>query len=141
MQSREILLVDDNPADAALVHDALDHSARRSRLTCLLDGEEALAHLRECLSTALPDLMILDLNLPKKDGRAVLTELRADPRFRKIAVVVFSSSQSQDDIARSYELGANCYVSKPINLPGFFLAVRSIEEFWCGCASLPAGGH
>jgi two-component system, chemotaxis family, response regulator Rcp1 len=140
MPSREILLVDDNPADAALVHDALDWGARQSRLTCLLDGEEALAHLRE-RSSPLPDLMILDLNLPKKDGRAVLSEVRADPRLRKIAVVIFSSSQSQDDIARSYELGANCFVSKPVNLDGFFMAVRSIEEFWCGCASLPAGGQ
>ncbi len=85
--------------------------------------------------------MILDLNLPKKDGRAVLACAKADPDLRQIPVVVFSTSQSSRDIAGSYELGANCYVCKPGNLQGFFQAVRSIEEFWFGCASLPNGGQ
>ena len=84
-----------------------------------------------------PDLVILDLNLPKKDGRAVLAEAKADAELRTIPIVVFSTSRSMLDIARSYELGANCYVSKPGNLNDYFLAVQSIEEFWFGSASLP----
>lgn len=84
-----------------------------------------------------PDLMMLDLNLPKKDGRAVLAEVKADSKLRAIPVVIFSTSRSILEIARSYELGANCYVSKPGNLQEYFLAVKSIEEFWFGSASLP----
>ena len=84
-----------------------------------------------------PDLMMLDLNLPKKDGRAVLAEVKADAKLRAIPVVIFSTSRSILEIARSYELGANCYVSKPGNLQEYFLAVKSIEEFWFGSASLP----
>jgi chemotaxis family two-component system response regulator Rcp1 len=84
-----------------------------------------------------PDLMMLDLNLPKKDGRAVLAEVKADTKLRAIPVVIFSTSRSILEIARSYELGANCYVSKPGNLQEYFLAVKSIEEFWFGSASLP----
>ena len=84
-----------------------------------------------------PDLLILDLNLPKKDGRAVLAEAKADACLRTIPIVVFSTSRSMLDIVRSYELGANCYVSKPGNLQAYFFAVQSIEEFWFGSASLP----
>ena len=107
-QLPQVLLVDDNPANVGLARD-----------------------------TVRPDLVILDLNLPKKDGRAVLVEAKADTDLRTIPVVVFSTSQSMLDIARSYELGANCYVSKPGNLDDYFLAVQSIEEFWFGFASLP----
>jgi len=141
-RAHEIVLVDDNPADAALVQEALARSPHQSRLTCLTDGEQAVAYLRDRLGDAArPQLMILDLNLPKKDGRAVLACAKADPDLRQIPVVVFSTSQSSRDIAGSYELGANCYVCKPGNLQGFFQAVRSIEEFWFGCASLPNGGQ
>jgi CheY-like chemotaxis protein len=86
-----------------------------------------------------PNLVILDLNLPKKDGRAVLEELKSDPDLRKIPVVIFSTSQASSDIVRSYQLGANCYVSKPVDLKAYFAALQSIEEFWFGLASLPQG--
>ncbi len=141
-RAHEILLVDDSPADAALVQEALARSPHQSRLTCLTDGEQAVAYLRDRSNNALPpELLILDLNLAKKDGRAVLADVKADPQLRQIPVVVFSTSQSARDIASSYELGANCYVCKPGNLQGFFQAVRLIEEFWFGCASLPYGGQ
>lgn len=141
-RAHEILLVDDNPADAALVQEALARSPLQSRLRCFTDGEQAVAYLRDrAKSAGHPELMILDLNLPKKDERAVLADVKADAELRQIPVVVFSTSQSARDIASSYELGANCYVCKPGNLQGFFQAVRSIEEFWFGCASLPYGGQ
>ncbi len=141
-RAHEILLVDDSPADSALVQEALATSPLRSRLMCFTDGEQAVAYLRDRAKNAgHPELMILDLNLPKRDGRAVLADMKTDPQLREIPVVVFSTSQSARDIAGSYELGANCYVCKPGNLQGFFQAVRSIEEFWFGCASLPCGGQ
>jgi CheY-like chemotaxis protein len=138
MRAREILLVEDNPADVTLVREALGKSQHLSQLTCSGDGEAAMAYLRECLKSPVrPDLIILDLNLPKKDGRAVLAEVKSDPQLHRIPVVIFSSSQSESDIAGSYELGANCYVSKPVDLQRFFSAVREIVEFWYGCASIP----
>ncbi len=138
MRAHEILLVEDNPADATLVREALAINPHPSPLTCCGDGESAAAYLRGCLkSEARPDLIILDLNLPRKDGRALLAELKSDPELHCVPIVVFSTSQSNLDIARSYELGANCYVNKPVELQRFFAAVRAIVEFWYGCASLP----
>jgi chemotaxis family two-component system response regulator Rcp1 len=139
-----LLLVDDNPADIGLAREALAESSRRSEISSLEDGVEAMAFLdrRGKYATALrPDLVILDLNLPKKDGLAVLTAIKARPELRQIPVVIFSTSQLSKDIIRSYELGANCYVSKPGNLKDFFLAVKSIEGFWCGFACLPPRGE
>jgi len=136
----EILLVDDNPADASLVCEALANSRRGSHIHGVLDGEEAMAFLRHAGKHAhavRPDLIVLDLNLPRKDGRAVLAEVKSDPDLRNLPIVVFTTSNSGLDIARSYELGANCYVSKPGNLGDFFAAVQSIEEFWFDRASLP----
>jgi chemotaxis family two-component system response regulator Rcp1 len=104
------------------------------------DGEEAIAFLHRAgqyANAVRPDLVILDLNLPRKDGRAVLAEAKADTNLRTIPIVVFSTSRAMLDIARSYELGANCYVSKPGNLDDYFLAMQAIEEFWFGSASLP----
>jgi len=104
------------------------------------DGVEAIAFLRgegTYDNRILPDFVILDLNLPKKDGRAVLAEVKADPALRNIPVAIFSTSQAQRDIVRSYELGANCYVSKPGNLNDFISAVTKIGEFWFGLARLP----
>jgi chemotaxis family two-component system response regulator Rcp1 len=138
--SLELLMVDDNPADVALVAEALAGSKHRSRISSAGDGIEAMAFLnhREKFENATrPDLVILDLNLPKKDGLAVLAAMKAAPDLRRIPVVIFSSSRLGQDISRSYELGANCYVSKPGNLKDFTFAVRSIEEFWCGPVSLP----
>ena len=135
-----ILLVDDNPADVDLVREALQGNVHRIQVESVGDGEEALAFLNRRgshVEKPRPDLVILDLNLPKKDGRAVLAEVKADAELRTIPIVVFSTSRSLLDIGRSYELGANCYVSKPGNLNDYFAAVQSIEEFWFGCASLP----
>jgi chemotaxis family two-component system response regulator Rcp1 len=136
----QVLLVDDNPADVGLAQEALAGGRHQSRISNVPDGEEAVAFLR-CVGryadAVRPDLVILDLNLPRKDGRAVLAEAKADPNLRNIPIVVFSTSHSMVDIARSYELGANCYVSKPGNLDDYFQALQSIEEYWFGCASLP----
>ena len=139
-QLPQVLLVDDNPADVGLAREALAGGRHRSCISDVADGEEAMAYLHrtgEYANAVRPDLVILDLNLPKKDGRAVLAEAKADADLRAIPVVVLSTSRSMLDITRSYELGANCYVSKPGNLKDYFLAVQSIEEFWFGSASLP----
>jgi len=139
-QLPQVLLVDDNPADVGLAREALAGGRHQTCISTVADGEEAMAFLRRAgqyANAVRPDLVILDLNLPNKDGRAVLAAAKADTDLRTIPVVVFSSSRSMLDIARSYELGANCYVSKPGNLADYFLAVQSIEEFWFGSASLP----
>ena len=139
----QVLLVDDNPADVGLAREALAGGRHQSRIDHVADGEEAVAFLHRAgryANAVRPDLVILDLNLPKKDGRAVLAEVKAEADLRTIPIVVFSTSRAMLDIARSYELGANCYVSKPGNLDDYFAAVRSIEEFWFGFASLPRGG-
>lgn len=136
----QVLLVDDNPADVELARDALAGGRHQSCISNVADGEQAMAFLRRAgpyTNTVRPDLVILDLNLPKKDGRAVLAEAKADTGLRTIPVVVFSTSRSMLDITRSYDLGANCYVSKPGNLNDYLSAVQSIEEFWFGSASLP----
>src|SRR5208337_1878789 len=128
------------PADVGLAREALTGGRHHSRISDVADGEEAMTYLHRAgkyANAVRPDLVILDLNLPKKDGRAVLAEAKADADLRVIPVVVFSTSRSMLDITRSYELGANCYVSKPGNLKDYFLAVQSIEEFWFGSASLP----
>ncbi len=136
----QVLLVDDNPADVVLAREALAGGRHQSCISNVADGEQAMAFLRRAgpyANTARPDLVILDLNLPKKDGQAVLAEAKADSNLRAIPVVVFSTSRSLLDITRSYDLGANCYVSKPGNLNDYFSVVQSIEEFWFGSASLP----
>ncbi|MFZ0418867.1 MAG: response regulator [Candidatus Sulfotelmatobacter sp.] len=139
-----LLLVDDNPADVGLTREALLEGARHSAISSVVDGMEAMAFLDrrgKYAQVARPDLVILDLNLPKKDGLAVLAAIKARPELRRIPVVIFSTSQLAKDIVRSYELGANCYVSKPGNLKDFFTAVKSIEEFWCGFVNLPPQGE
>jgi chemotaxis family two-component system response regulator Rcp1 len=136
----QVLLVDDNPADVVLAREALAGGKHRSRISHVEDGEEAMEFLRRTgrfVNEVRPDLMILDLNLPRKNGRAVLAEMRADARLRTIPIVVFSTSRAMLDIERSYQLGANCYVSKPGNLDDYFHVLQSIEEFWFGLASLP----
>ena len=140
----KLLIVDDNPADVGLVREALAASALHSQINSVGDGVEAMAFLndREKFTNAVrPDLVILDLNLPRKDGLAVLAAMKAGPDLRRIPVVIFSTSQLRKDIVRSYELGANCYVCKPGNLNEFFSAVKSIEEFWFGFVSLPPRGE
>jgi chemotaxis family two-component system response regulator Rcp1 len=136
----EILLVDDNPADTDLTRDVMEHNGCPSHIHAVTDGVEAIAFLRQegkHTNALPPDFVILDLNLPKKDGRSVLAEIKADPVLRKIPVAIFSTSEAPQDIVRSYELGANCYVTKPGNLQDFISAVTSIGEFWFGLARLP----
>jgi two-component system, chemotaxis family, response regulator Rcp1 len=142
MRTTEILLVDDNPADTDLTREALSRNGCPSYIHAVTDGAEAIAFLRregKYANARLPDFVILDLNLPKKDGRTVLAEVKADRVLRKIPIAIFSTSEARQDIVRSYELGANCYVSKPGNLQGFISAVTSIAEFWFGLAHLPCG--
>jgi two-component system, chemotaxis family, response regulator Rcp1 len=138
-QSPQVLLVDDNPADVGLAREALAVGRHKSCISNVPDGEEAMAFLHRAgqyANAVRPDLVILDLNLPKKDGRAVLAEAKGDAELRAIPIVVFSTSRSMLDIACSYKLGANCYVSKPGNLNEYFAVMQSIEEFWFGSASL-----
>jgi two-component system, chemotaxis family, response regulator Rcp1 len=144
MSTTEILLIDDNPADTDLTHEVLARNSCSSHIHSVGDGVEAIAFLRrkgKYAKALLPDLVILDLSLPKKDGRVVLAAVKADPVLRKIPIVIFSTSEARQDILYSYELGANCYVSKPGNLRDFTSAVTSIAEFWLGLARLPREGE
>jgi chemotaxis family two-component system response regulator Rcp1 len=140
MRTTEVLPVDDNPADTDLTSEVLARNGCPSHVHAVINGVEAIAFLRregKYAGAPLPDFVILDLNLPAKDGRAVLAEVKADPVLRKIPIAIFSTSEAPQDIMRSYELGANCNVSKPGNLRDFISAVTSIGEFWFGLARLP----
>ena len=140
MRTTEVLLVDDNPADMDLTSEVLSRNGCPSHVHAVSNGADAIAFLRRegrYANETLPDFVILDLNLPKKDGRAVLAEIKGDQRLRKIPVAIFSTSEAPQDIMRSYELGANCYVSKPGNLQDFISAVTSMGEFWFGVVRLP----
>jgi two-component system, chemotaxis family, response regulator Rcp1 len=140
-QTPQVLMVDDNPADVTLAMEAWAPNAQRIQVRFAGDGDQAMAYLdgMEREHNASPDLIILDLNLPRKNGRSVLADLKADPKRRAIPVVIFSTSQSPADVLDCYRLGANCYVRKPGNLADFVAVVRLIEEFWLECASLPGG--
>ena len=132
--------MDDNPADVGLTREVLAGSVHHANVHNVPDGEEALAFLRrrgKYNQVARPDLVMLDLNMPRKGGQAVLAEVKTDPDLRTIPIVVFTTSHAERDIIHSYELGANCYISKPGNLGDFFSAVQSIEEYWFGFTSLP----
>lgn len=136
----DILLVEDNPADVRLTVEALRDAKIRNRLHVARDGIEALSFLQsegQFADAPLPDLILLDLNLPKKDGREVLDEIKRHPVWRRIPVVILTTSRAEEDILRSYELHANCYISKPVELDGFLRIVRSIEEFWLEIVELP----
>jgi CheY-like chemotaxis protein len=140
MRISEVLLVDDNPADTDLIAEVWTRCGCPTNIHAVTDGVEAIAFLRrerQYAGALLPDFVILDLNLPKKDGRAVLAEVKTDTVLRKIPIAIFSTSEAQKDITRSYELGANCYVSKPGNLQEFICAVTLIGKFWFGLACLP----
>jgi len=136
----EILLVDDNPADLDLTIEALARSKWPGNVSTVCDGAEAISFLRrggKYAGAARPNLVLLDLNLPRKDGRSVLAEVKSDAVLHRIPVVVFSTSQAPLDIERCYELGANSYVSKPPNLQDWMTAVILLKDFWFGCACLP----
>jgi CheY-like chemotaxis protein len=137
----EILLVEDNLADARLTQEALREAKVRNRLWHVTDGVEAMAFLQRqgpYTQVPRPDLILLDLNLPRKDGRQLLAELKSDERFRRIPVVVLTSSEAEEDILRAYNLAANCYVTKPVDLDQFLRVIRAIEEFWLQIVKLPA---
>ena len=136
----EVLLVDDNPADVDLTSEVLAKSKRHFHVNVVSDGAEAISFLRcqgKYAEAPAPDLVILDLNLPRKDGREVLSDIKSDPALAKIPVVVFTTSEADSDITRCYGLGANCYLCKPGNLPDFVAVVQSMADFWLGFASLP----
>ena len=136
----EILLVEDNPGDVRLTQEAFKENKVRNTLHAVTDGAEALAFLRqerEYAQACRPDLILLDLNLPKKDGREVLEEIKADVGLRCIPVVVLTSSEAEEDVSRAYGLNANCYVTKPLDLDRFVDVVRSIENFWLSIVKLP----
>lgn len=136
----EILMVEDNPGDVRLTQEALRENKVHNHMAVTRDGVEALAYLRqegEYADAPRPDLILLDLNLPKKDGREVLAEVKADPQLKRIPVVVLTTSSADEDILRSYDLHANCYVTKPVDLDRFITVVRSIEGFWLSIVKLP----
>jgi len=136
----DILLVEDNPADVRLTLEALKESRLLTNLHVVGDGVEALAFLRregEYEHAPRPDLVLLDLNLPRKDGREVLAEVKTDPDLKRIPVAVLTTSQAEEDVVRSYDLHANCYVTKPVDLDQFLHVVRTINEFWLTIVKLP----
>ncbi|HEU0008617.1 MAG TPA: response regulator [Verrucomicrobiae bacterium] len=136
----EILLVEDNAGDARLAREALRDAKVRNNLTWLADGEEALAFLRrqgKYSNAPRPDLILLDLNLPRKDGREVLSEIKADDHFKRIPVVILTTSQAEEDILKAYHLNANCYIPKPVDLERFLTVVKTIEDFWLTIVKLP----
>lgn len=138
----EILLVEDNAGDVRLTVEALREGKVRNSLTVARDGVEALQVLRRegpFADAATPDLVLLDLNLPRKDGREVLAEIKSDPTLRRIPVVVLTTSQAEEDIFRSYDLHANCYVNKPVDFDNFISVIRSIDNFWLSVVKLPDG--
>ncbi len=136
----EVLIVDDNPADSDLTGDMIRRCYPAVAVSVAADGTEAMAFLRregKYTNAAIPSLVLLDLNLPGKDGRIVLAEVKADPSLRTTPVVIFSTSNDRTDILHTYSLGANSYVTKPGNLPDFISAVTSIGNFWFSHAQLP----
>jgi chemotaxis family two-component system response regulator Rcp1 len=136
----EVLLVEDNPGDVRLTREALKEGKVRNNLSVARDGVEALAFLRregEHAAAPRPDVILLDLNLPRKDGREVLEEIKADPSLRSIPVVILTSSEAERDIVQAYALHANCYITKPVDLDQFITVVKSIEDFWFTIVKLP----
>jgi chemotaxis family two-component system response regulator Rcp1 len=138
----DILLVEDNPGDTRLAQEALRDAKVCNTLHTVDDGVKALDfHRRDPYTNApRPDVILLDLNLPKKDGREVLAEIKNDPNLRRIPVVVLTVSKAEEDILRSYNLHANCYITKPLDLGQFLEVVRSIEDFWLTIVTLPPNG-
>jgi two-component system, chemotaxis family, response regulator Rcp1 len=137
----EILLVDDNPADVYLTREILQETKLHNDITEAYDGEQALQMLHReppYEKTPRPDLILLDLNLPRRDGRDVLEQIKNDPDLKRIPVVILTTSRDERDILRTYNLHANCYVTKPIDLEQFITVVKSIEQFWLSIVLLPA---
>jgi CheY-like chemotaxis protein len=138
--SVQILLVEDNAADVRLTQEVFRDASMVNELHVARDGVEAMDYLHhqdDFADAERPDLVILDLNMPRKDGREVLAEMRADPELRSIPVAILSTSESEDDVTTSYELGANCFLTKPVSLEGFIEVVHAIESFWLAMVRLP----
>ena len=143
MKSIEILLIEDNPGDADLAREAHENRKVRNTLHVVGDGEAAMAFLRrqgQYAGAPRPDLVLLDLNLPKKDGREVLAEIKTDAGLKRIPVVILTTSKAEEDILKTYNLHANCYITKPIDLNQFIKVVLAIEEFWFTIVKLPPNG-
>ncbi len=140
----DILLVEDNPGDVRLTQEALQDARITNHMSVAEDGVQALAFLRRqdrYAEAPRPDLILLDLNLPRKDGREVLAEVKADPQLWRIPVVVLTTSQAERDVLRAYDLHANCYITKPVDLDQFLTVVKSIEDFWLTVVKLPTDGR
>jgi chemotaxis family two-component system response regulator Rcp1 len=140
MRLIDILLVEDNPGDARLAKEALKDAKVRNNLHWVEDGVEAIAFLRregKYTDAPRPDVILLDLNLPKKDGREVLAEVKEDGDLKRIPVVILTVSDAEEDIIKTYNLHANCYIRKPLDLDRFIEVVKSIEEFWLTIVRLP----
>ena len=139
-QPLNILLVEDNPGDVRLTKEALREGKVYNNLHWAKDGVEALEFLRregKHADAPRPDIILLDLNLPKKDGREVLSSIKNDDRFKQIPVVILTTSEAEEDVLRSYELHANCYITKPVDLEKFIVVVQSIDRFWLTVVTLP----
>jgi two-component system, chemotaxis family, response regulator Rcp1 len=136
----DILLIEDNPGDILLIKEALKEGQTPNRLTIIGDGETALSFLRkegEHKKSSHPDVILLDLNMPRKDGREVLAEIKTDSELKHIPVVILTSSEAQQDIVNAYNLQANCYITKPTDLKKFFSIVKLIDDFWLKTVKLP----
>ncbi len=136
----EILLVEDSPGDVRLTIEALNEAKVKNRLHVAGDGVEAMAFLRRqgpFADAPRPDVILLDLNLPRKDGREVLKEIKGDPELMRIPVVVLTTSRAEEDVLRAYEYYANCYITKPVDFQQFLHVVQSIEDFWLTVVKLP----
>lgn len=143
MQPVKILLVEDNPGDADLAREALENSKLMNELDVVVDGEQAMDYLHrrgDFPNAPRPDLILLDLNLPKKDGREVLAEIKEDLNLKRIPVVILTTSRDEEDVLKTYNLHANCYITKPIDLTQFMKVVKSIESFWLSIVMLPPKG-
>jgi len=135
-----IFLVEDNKADIRLIQEVLKHSSIPHQVVTVRNGMDAMTYLRregEYADALRPDLILLDLNLPRKDGREVLAEIKSDPSLKRIPVVVLTTSKNEEDISQSYELHVNCYITKSRNLNDLFKIVKGIEEFWLATVTLP----
>ena len=140
MKAIEILYVEDNPGDVRLTQEALKSNKMSNNLHVVVDGVDALAFLRKegkYADAPRPDLILLDLNLPKKDGREVLTEIKEDEEFKRIPVVILTTSQDEEDVIKAYNNYANCYITKPVSFDDFVKVVRTIESFWLTIVKLP----
>lgn len=139
-QNVEILLVEDNPGDIRLIVEVLKEGKINNNLSVVEDGEQALAYLRReggYQHSIVPDIILLDLNLPKINGTEVLAEIKKDPLLKYIPVIILTTSEAEQDILKAYDLHANCYITKPVNLEQFLTVVRSIENFWLTIVKLP----